>query len=222
MIRYLIILVAIELVYLGVARSFTHTYTGGEVSKELTWTLIRAISLCATFLIFRRVIFDRKPTKFPSDVIWMSGIFLLVPVLIGAWGLYFPLNVTFAATSLVIGLREEFVYRGVLQNLLEKKFGIWISLLLSNLCFVCMHWGSLPFTLWNTFQFAAAGLILGLIYYRTRSIWLVVALHALYDVAWSFTPILPNRLPLEVGFFLLAAICLWLFGSSIKGMRHRG
>lgn len=217
--KKLLILLGVELTYLAVSRTFTHSYEGGEVSKELIWTAFRAISLIVTYLIFRRVISNDSKVQYPKTVVVAGSAFLLVPLLVGSWGLYYPLNLTYAATSLIIGIREEFVYRGVLQNIFEKRFGICAALLLSNVCFVAMHWGSLPFTAFNTFQFATAGTILGLIYYRTRSIWLVAALHFIYDAIWSLTPILPSRLPIEFGYIFLAGICVMLVISSVSAKR---
>ncbi|MEO0794949.1 MAG: CPBP family intramembrane glutamic endopeptidase [Verrucomicrobiota bacterium] len=221
MIKPLILLAILELAYFVSSRLFLSHYTGDAVSKELIWTGIRIASLIIVGITFRELLFrkSRSPKKAGNKTLLTIGIvvFLSVPIMIGNWNLSSPLNWVYAATSIAIGIREEFVYRGVLQQVLQDRLGLLWALLISNIIFVFYHYGSLPFTTWNVFQFFVAGSILGIIYYQTQSIWLVAILHIFYDVIWSLTPILPQPFPLWLGYILLVgstALLLIDFGKT--------
>lgn len=205
--KILILLAIYEITYFAVSRTFLATYSGGAISKELIWTGIRIVSLLAVVLTFRKTIFRSVSysNKIQKRTILGIGIlfFLCVPVFIGNWNPGYPLSWVYAATSIVIGLREEFVYRGVLQNVLCERFGLFWALVISNLIFVFYHYGSMPLTSWNIFHFFVAGSILGLIYHQSQNIWLAAAVHTFYDVIWSLSPVLKNPAPVWVGSVLL-------------------
>jgi membrane protease YdiL (CAAX protease family) len=140
---------------------------------------------------------------------------MLVPLLVGNWGLPASLSHLFAVTSLAVGVREELAYRGVLQTLLTGKFGFWTALILSNIVFVVYHYGAQPLTIWNVFQLFSFGCVLGVVFYLTQSLVLVAVLHALYDAIYCYTPLLSNPLSLWVGAVLLSIPLLGVI--AIKG-----
>lgn len=94
-----------------------------------------------------------------------------------------------------IGITEEFLCRGWVQNEFLERFGknrkqIILSIVLSSFIFGGMHISNI----WNanqgffeTFlqivQATASGVLLGSIYYRTKNIWTVAFLHGFYDFA---------------------------------------
>jgi membrane protease YdiL (CAAX protease family) len=92
---------------------------------------------------------------------------------------------------LVLGIAaaaEEVVYRGYGFQALVRGFGRWPTLLLTSALFAIAHARNpaiTPFALGNIFL---AGVVLGLAYLRTLSLWLVTALHAGWN--WSMASLL--------------------------------
>ncbi|QDE40649.1 CPBP family intramembrane metalloprotease [Luteibacter pinisoli] len=82
------------------------------------------------------------------------------------------------------GVGEEIVSRGVLFRIVEEGLGTWISLLISAAFFGCAHIWNPHATTWSALAIALeAGLLFGLIYHVTRSLWLCMGVHAAWNVA---------------------------------------
>ena len=95
-----------------------------------------------------------------------------------------PLLGPFVVLGLGPGIREEIVSRGVLLGAVERGFGTWAAIVVSALVFGLGHYGNPNATWWSSLAIAVeAGLLLGMAYVWTRSLWFVMALHA----AWNFT-----------------------------------
>ncbi|WP_290902264.1 type II CAAX endopeptidase family protein [Ferroglobus sp.] len=78
-----------------------------------------------------------------------------------------------------VALAEELVFRSVLQTCLEKEFGLFIGLLIAALIFGSMH---MSYGL-SSFAFALlAGLFIGYVFQKTRSLPFVVAIHGTVNV----------------------------------------
>lgn len=118
-----------------------------------------------------------------------------------AWAI--PANFLFIA--MVAGLNEEFLFRGVLQTRLAAVLGTALGAApIAAVLFGLAHWpglylrGGPGIDGWSTDPWAVAaftiatlsplGVMLGVIYWRTRSLWLVVILHGAID----FLPSLPE------------------------------
>ena len=209
--RPLLIFVLFELAYLAVARTFTHNYTGDEISKELIWSGIRLASAVMMFWLWRQTrASGTGPTSKITPLSLLACGMFLAPVLAGNENLGPTLSWIFAATSLVVGLREELAYRAILQTQLRGRFGILPALLVSNVFFVLYHLGAQAFTPLNIWQMFAAGMIIGLAYEASGSLLLAVALHAIYDAIYCFTPLLKTPLPEFAGSIVLALTLLAL------------
>jgi len=75
-----------------------------------------------------------------------------------------------------VAVAEELLFRGVIQRNLVSAFGAWRGVVLTAALFSIMHiiWRS-----WEEVAFAfAGGLLLGLLYQRTRSLTAPIILHA--------------------------------------------
>lgn len=187
------LLLMLELAYWVPARLLNLYYQGGEVEKELIWTAFRLISVAAVYGCFRKVIWPAGDESRGSGwglAVGAGAAVVIAGALVGDMGLTYPANWVFAATSLAVGLREEMVYRGVLQRVLTERYGLWAALLGSNVIFIIYHLGAVSFTPYEVFQFFAMGMILGLMYHRTKSLLLVAGVHAAYDAGQCFTPVL--------------------------------
>jgi hypothetical protein len=81
------------------------------------------------------------------------------------------------------GLGEEIISRGVLFRIVEEGLGTWWALAISALFFGAMHIGNPGATLWSSAAIAIeAGILLGLLYHVTRSLWVCAGMHLAWNV----------------------------------------
>jgi membrane protease YdiL (CAAX protease family) len=89
-----------------------------------------------------------------------------------------------------VGLIEELIFRSILQSRLEKALSVWEALLITSLMFGLMHSG------YGTFQeilyTGFVGLIMGLAFYKTKSLPFIAVLHGFVNV--FLFGILPHQL----------------------------
>lgn len=100
---------------------------------------------------------------------------------------------TFLANMAMVGVAEEFIFRGVIaQTLLEHfgtgRAGVWKACLLSGVLFGAAHLtnilGSAPFGVLMQCVFAGSlGVLFAAIYFRTGNLWVLVFLHGAQDAA---------------------------------------
>ena len=100
---------------------------------------------------------------------------------------------TFIISMLMVGVAEEFIFRGVIaQTLLEhfgtSRAGIWKACALSGVLFGAAHLtnllGSAVFGVLMQCLFAAAlGTLFAAIYFRTGNLWVTVFLHGMMDLS---------------------------------------
>lgn len=94
--------------------------------------------------------------------------------------LWFPLLMV----GIVPGITEELIFRGVLFRVVEDSLGTWIAIAISGAFFGLIHLGNPNATWWSSTAIALeAGILLGMLYAWTRSLYFVMGLHA----AWNFT-----------------------------------
>jgi len=81
---------------------------------------------------------------------------------------------------LFVGFGEELLFRGLIQVDLMKVFGGKWGLVLAAAMFAVMHltWRSIP----ELFFVFAAGLVLGYVYWKTKSLALPIIIHAANNV----------------------------------------
>jgi len=79
-----------------------------------------------------------------------------------------------------VGLGEELLFRALVQKDLTKALGWKWGLVLASLMFAVMHltWRSIPELIFVFF----AGLILGYVYYRTKSLVAPIVIHGIGNV----------------------------------------
>ncbi|KKG17786.1 CAAX protease [Methanosarcina sp. 2.H.T.1A.6] len=95
-----------------------------------------------------------------------------------------------------VGLVEEVIFRSILQTRLENAFGVWAALIISSLMFGLMHsgYGTIQEILYTGF----VGFIMGLAFYKTKSLPFIAVLHGFVNV--FLFGILPHQLSLWPGF----------------------
>ena len=116
--------------------------------------------------------------SFTPDIQWQSFAVIMLGIL----------------KMLGIGIREEFLYRGVLVNVLTLKYeknskGIWLTVITSSLLFSFSHMTNAFYGLpvFDAFiqSLGAIGvsLVFAAIYLRGGNIWFLVVLHGIIDLA---------------------------------------
>jgi membrane protease YdiL (CAAX protease family) len=220
--KTLTLLLVLELAYWVPARLLNLFYHGGAIEKELIWTALRLVSAAAVYGCFRTVIWppgEKREGRIGWMVVAAGAAVMGLAALVAQDNFNYPVNVVFAVTSMAVGLREEMVYRGVLQRVLTERYGLWAALVMSNVVFIFYHWGALPFTPYNVWQFFAMGTILGLMYHQTKSLGLVVGVHAAYDAVQCFTPLVAQPLGRGWAALILLAVVGALAGQVGRGKR---
>ena len=111
-------------------------------------------------------------------VLWLLGSYHVLGTHPGA-----PWFIAALTVGLGAGIGEEIMFRGVLYRIVEEGLGSWIALLVSALFFGAIHLNNPGATLWAGLAIAIeAGILFGLLYLVTRSLWVCMGLHA----AWNF------------------------------------
>lgn len=166
-----------------------------------TLTILLALSTgVAAFVLLRRL----DDVGYAVD--WRGGYFAYFAILF----------VVFAAIAILIGMKigfirwapsfsrlraapltiigilfftawpEEFLFRGLLQNLLSKTLkSSWLGLFAAAIIFGLSHIHHAPFPNWKYVGLATiAGVFYGFAWMRTRSLVPGVLMHALVDISW--------------------------------------
>ena len=161
-----------------------------------------------------------RVNAFMVDLFHYSEIFADVAVKEIARATPYGVVLNFIVTAIVPGLCEELLFRGaVLGNLLP--FGRTNAVLISAFLFAFMHQNVEQF-----FYTFAMGIVLGLVYERTGSIWngtlihvlnnfLSVIMQSLYSVNPNSTTLSIVMLCIEGGIYLLGII-----SAALLVMRH--
>jgi len=88
------------------------------------------------------------------------------------------------AASIMAGLTEELLIRGLAFRILEAWLGSWLALALTALLFGALHLPNPGATLTSAAAIALeAGVMLAAAYMLTRRLWLAIGIHA----GWNFT-----------------------------------
>lgn len=87
---------------------------------------------------------------------------------------------------LFVGVPEELLFRGLVQNFLRRATGRkTLSLVLASVIFGATHLNNPPGPDWRYFVLASvAGLFYGTLYYRTKSLAVPALVHAMVDSVW--------------------------------------
>lgn len=89
-----------------------------------------------------------------------------------------------AVVGIGAGLGEEILMRGALFRMVEEGLGTWAALAISAAVFGALHLGNPHATWWAGAAIAIeAGLLLGMLYHLTRSLWACAGLHAAWNIS---------------------------------------
>ncbi|MFZ5881651.1 MAG: CPBP family intramembrane glutamic endopeptidase [Chloroflexota bacterium] len=98
---------------------------------------------------------------------------------VNPWSVILPV----LGMSIVSGVIEELLIRGILFRIMEESLGTWLALLISALIFGLLHIANPNATWWSALAIAIeAGIMLAAAYTFTRRLWLPIGIH----FAWNF------------------------------------
>jgi uncharacterized protein len=169
-------------------------------SPELWFTVSFILSFLLVFLC--RKILDRKSFEslgfnlafiYPDAIIGFSlGTFLLCT---GALALYYMnymrwVDVMFSSQEFFFGfvlltmiaMSEELIFRGYVLRNLMKSFSKWLALPISAALFTIVHYSNEGIPLLGIINTFLGGLVLGIAFIITRSLWLPIFFH----LSWNF------------------------------------
>lgn len=197
--KMLLIFIALDLVMMIFAGLITNSSLGYKYGSDLIMELFYGLFVLIVMLLFKNsYVFTSKQEKF-----WV-GVKLAIPMLVVAGinligsissldSFSFLKFINVLVLSLFVGIAEEFLCRGWLQNEFierysDNKNSVIISIILSSLVFGFMHILNIGAqtafeTLLQIVNAVSLGLLLGSIYYKTKNIWSVIFLHSIYDFA---------------------------------------
>lgn len=102
------------------------------------------------------------------------------------WGLYW------AVAFVLVGLSEEFLFRGYMQYTLARGVGFWPAGVCLSLLFGAAHWWNPGEGIVGAANVAVTGLVFAFALKRTGNLWLAVGWHASFDFGETFLFSVPN------------------------------
>jgi CAAX protease family protein len=127
------------------------------------------------------------------------------------WAIYWALF------FIVVGLFEEFTFRGYLQFTLADGIGFWPAAWILSLGFGAVHLMNSGESPVGALSAATIGLIFALTLKRTGNLWFVVGWHAAFDFGETFLFSVPNSGNVFQGHLSNATLqgATWLTGGSV-------
>ena len=96
------------------------------------------------------------------------------------------------AVFLMVGLAEEYAFRGYLLTTLSAGMGFWPASILLSLAFAAVHIGNPGENLIGLVTVAVVGMFFCLTVRRTGDLWFAVGLHAAHDFGMAWVYSVPN------------------------------
>ena len=122
-----------------------------------------------------------------------------------------------AAAFLLVGVYEEFFFRGYLQSTLASGMGFWPAALLLSVGFGAVHWRNPGEGPVGVLSVVVTGLFLCLTLRRTGTLWFAVGFHAAYDYCESYVYSVPDSGIVVPGHLLASSFHgpAWLTGGTV-------
>ena len=194
----LIVFILIDGVITVLPSVISNNITYYKYGTELLLEVIYAALVLIVMILFKNsYVFTAKKQKFVKSITLGFPMLIIAAIsLLGSLssldGFNFGNFINLLLLTIFIGIAEEFLCRGWLQNEFIERYGdtkkhIVLSLLFSSLIFGLIHFSNmlavqdLFTTIVQVIQATSAGLLLGSIYYKTKNIWAVIFLHSIYD-----------------------------------------
>lgn len=126
-------------------------------------------------------------------------------------------GIEWAAAFVLVGVYEEFFFRGYLQFTLTSGMGFWPAALLLSFAFGAVHWrnpGEGPVGVLSVF---VTGLFLCFTLRRTGTLWFAIGFHAAYDFGETYLYSVPDSGIVMPGHLLASSFHgpAWLTGGTV-------
>lgn len=138
------------------------------------------------------------------------------PLVIGGWAIL-RWAMLWAIFFLLVGLFEEFLFRGYLQFTLADGIGFWPAALVLSLGFGGVHLMNQGESPVGALSVVTIALVFSLALRRTGNLWLVVGWHAAFDFGETFLFSVPNSGNVFAGHLSNATLHgpVWLTGGTV-------
>lgn len=167
----------------------------------LVCSLIMISYMLITYGWFDYILFAIPTTNFDSIIEYINSI---------------PVVVLLIESCIIAPVFEELLYRGILLNGLLNKYSYKKAIIYSALIFGIAHL-NLPQGI-NAFFLA---LILGVIFYYTRSIYLCMVMHAVNNIIVNFIVYPTNEFWVKVLFIMIPIIGVITMIISFKSLKFK-
>ncbi|HQR70152.1 MAG TPA: CPBP family intramembrane metalloprotease [Burkholderiaceae bacterium] len=163
-----------------------------SVTHGISWNLVMAVALLAVVTVvmrWRDLKFVAPAPMGSLRVLWFPALYLLffasLPAVIGlppARTLLFVIM-----NTMLVGLSEEWMFRGVLFQGLRSRLALWPAILLTSALFGAVHvmnvvtTGQLGEAVVQAVAAFMSGMVMIALLIRTGSIWVPIVYHALWD-----------------------------------------
>jgi membrane protease YdiL (CAAX protease family) len=125
-------------------------------------------------------------------------------------------QIVFAISGLVAGIREELLYRGIVQTIAQNKYGQIAGLWLASCLFTLSHVQYIFHgQFYSLLLIHCAGIIFGCIYFYTQNIIFTGTIHGLYD-AFLSVDLLPYHFDNNFKLPLLLIIAFLFYKLTIS------
>ena len=180
------------------------------IPQELAWNAWRIPFIAVYAVLARPFLFPaRERRPMPRHPLLLLALLLsLADVPLAHSSTPWDYRLVLAATAFIPAIREELVYRVIVQGFLERGIGPVKSIVVASVAFTAYHFGSRPLGLLEIAGIFAAGMVLGTIYQRTRSLVVVASLHTVIDVLFALSPSFGYSAGAALACELLA--CIWV------------
>lgn len=180
------------------------TYRFGPVRRYAWWAwaacpviaiLLQAVGTVLVNIIYTRIVLAMGGVERLNDPI------IAVPAMFGAMFNAAAARLPFSAHTVQVtyfvfivlwaGLGEELYFRGYVQGTLRRHHSARYAIIVASILFAARHYMQMVLllpkypvfaaTAWASIAFPV-GIVLGLIYERTKSLWLPVTIHYLFNI----------------------------------------
>lgn len=220
----LAIVAMVEIAYIVATRLVLHYLSWKSLEAESIRTALRLGTAAIYWYLFKPLLLSRTPDlrllAHPLPAASLA-LFFSIPFVVGRYALDSGTAILFALASIPVAIKEEFLFRGIMQNLLAARLGPVNAILLTSAVFTVWHVGVWEMTPWVVAQIFFASVLLGLVYVHSGSMLAVIIIHAVYDALFSFTPLIPEPLHENWGFVpLLGAVALMVCWAARRRTAH--
>ncbi len=123
----------------------------------------------------------------------------------------------YAIAFLLVGIFEEFTFRGYLQYTLGSGIGFWVAAIILAIVFGAAHLSNPGEAKFGALMAGAFGLVAVFSLWRTGSLWFAIAMHTAWDWGETFFYSVPDSGVMARGHLLDASFHgpKWLTGGSV-------